>query len=199
MHCKLIFWLTLVDVSDQQEVSQCYIFILSSSVLQHCGRRRTTFQRNRLPPLFGFRVSLKSTVKTEAVRFSERLVPTIRLHHNIVTHNTTITTYAESEKLEACKVKRKYSWLPDVMLCCWVNRSWHFEGNDQPKSKSKQYTSWTAWTLELLALHTFPDLHNRYIPECPAQVWTVNSKRTYKGAQLKSKLQHPRTWSTAVR
>jgi hypothetical protein len=123
--------------------------------------------------------------------------PPIRLHHNIVTHNTTTTTYAESEKLEACKVKRKDSWLPDVMLCCWVNRSWHFEGNDQPKSK--QYTSWTAWTLELLALQIFPDLHNRYIPECPAQVWTVNSKRTYKGAQLKSKLQHPRTWSTAVR
>lgn len=89
--------------------------------------------------------------------------PPIRLRHNVLTQNTTITTYTESEKPKACNVKRKDSWLPDVMPCCWVIRSWHFEGNDQ--SKSKQYSSWMAWTLELMALQTFPNLHNHYIPE----------------------------------
>jgi hypothetical protein len=115
MHCKLIFWLT-----DQQEVNQCYTFTLSSCVLQHCRRRQTTFQRNRLPPSFGFQVSLKLTMNMEAVSFSERL------HHNVIMQNTTITTYNESEKLKACDVKRKDSRLPDVMPCWWVSRSWHF-------------------------------------------------------------------------
>jgi hypothetical protein len=55
-----------------------------------------------------------------------------------------------------------------------------FEGNYQPKSK--QYSSWMAWTLELTALQTLPYLHNRYIPERPAQVWTVNYICKYKAA-----------------
>jgi hypothetical protein len=49
-----------------------------------------------------------------------------------------------------------------------------------------------------MALQTFPHLHNHYIPERPAQVWTVNYICKYKAVQLKSKLQHPRTWLTAA-
>jgi hypothetical protein len=35
--------------------------------------------------------------------------PPTGLYHNVVTQNTTITTYTESEKLKACNVKRKDS------------------------------------------------------------------------------------------
>jgi len=148
--------------------------------------------------LLGSRYPWNQTLRRKQYVSLKGWYPPIRLYHHVVKLNTTIITYTESEKLKAGNVKHKDSWLPDVMPCCWAIRSWHFEGNDQPKSKSKQYSSWTAWTLEQMALKTFPDLHNHYIPERPAQVWTVNSTCTYKVAQSKSKLQHPRTWLTAA-
>ena len=99
IHCKLIFWLTLVHVSDQQEVNQCYTFILSS-VLQHCRKRWTTFQRNRMSPPFGFQVSLKSTMKMEAVRSSERLVPTNQTTSQLFYYPTNALTYLLTYSLE---------------------------------------------------------------------------------------------------
>jgi hypothetical protein len=108
MHCKLILWLTLVDINDQQEVNQCYTFTLSSSVLQHCGRRPTTFQRNRLPPPFRFQESLKLTMNMEAVRFPERLVPTNQTTsqcHNAEHYNNDLHWKWETESLQMLNIK----------------------------------------------------------------------------------------------